>query len=500
MDLINSIFELALKIPISILAGAGAIFVCALAGFFILLHLSKRMNPFKRALRFYERGYLNKALMLSALELDKNPDNRKALELKADIEVKRNLDEAALNDYYRLVGFKRTGDGVNVMEIKKKMLLPLHRNEHLLELYTVCSEILKSEKNDPDALYYMAVLYAGQMYYREAARLLERLLVHSPGMAAARFLYSAILCQEKDFSKALSEIKQARSLDDRELYRIIYAGALYFSGKFGDAASVLRSVSHTTGAVNSQKKSYFIRRLNAFCLYRTGEYEKAASSFKSLYNEARRWRAQAGSSGKKEAAGPSGISVYDETGRVKMREQALPREAGAAESTVLGDYYRLKEVALEERKLGMLKTPPSLNRLLDIEGLSYETQAALDYGFAVMKSGNFSEAIDFFKKIRRGHPEVIGLNRLVALVEKEGRKVGVAGTPAGGNMENSASAEGIGHQLQVRASRKKTSFSLPQYVNEWEKNAIKPYQLLIISDLVSRKQLSPVMLFGGKKK
>jgi len=67
-------------------------------------------------------------------------------------------------------------------------------------------------------------------------------------------------------------------------------------------------------------------------------------------------------------------------------------------------------------------------------------------------------------------------------------------------MENSASAEGIGHQLQVRASRKKTSFSLPQYVNEWEKNAIKPYQLLIISDLVSRKQLSPVMLFGGKKK
>ncbi len=498
MDLINSIFELALRIPISVIAGAGAIFVCALAGFFIFLHLSKRMNPYKRALRFYERGYLNKALMLTVLELDKNPDNRKALELKADIEVKRNLDEAALNDYYRLVGFKRLGDGVNVLEIKKKMLLPLHRNEHLLELYTVCSEILKTEKNDPDALYYMAVLYAGQMYYREAARLLERLLVHSPGMAAARFLYSAILCQEKDFSKALSEIKQARVLDDKELYRIIYAGVLYFSGKFRDALSVLRSVSHTTVAMHSQKKSYFIKRLNAFCLYRTGEYEKAASSFKSLYNETRRWRAPAGSIGKKEEH--SGISVYDETGRVIRREQALPRDAGAAEATVLGDYFRLKEVALEERKLGMLKTPPPLNRLLDIEGLSYETQAALDYGFAEMKYGNFSEAIDFFKKIRSGHPEVIGLNRFVVLVEKEGRKVGVAGTPAGGNMQNGLSAESLRNQSQVHASRKKTAFSLPQYVNEWEKNAIKPYQMLIISDLVSRKRLSPVMLFSGNQK
>jgi len=498
--LINSIFELALQIPIGILAGAGAVFACALTGFFIFLHLVKRMNPYKRALRFYERGYLDKALMFTAVELDKNPDNRKALEMKADIEVKRNLDEAALNDYYRLVGFKRPGDGVNVLKIKKKMLLPLYRNEHLLELHTVCSEILKSEKNDPDALYYMAVLYTGQMYYREAVRLLEKLFIKKPDMAEARFLYSVVLCQEKDFSKALSEIKRARSLHDEDLYRIIHAAVLYLSGKYHDALAILRSVSRFGTALFNQKKAYFIKRLNAFCLYRTTEYEQAASLFKLLYNETKKWRAQSSKEANKDTYKTAGLSTYDETGRVKKRELLLRKDARATEETVLGDYYRLKEVALEERKLGMLKTPPPLNRLLDIEGLGYETQAALDYGFALMKSGNFSKAINFLNNVSRGHPEVIGLNRLIALFEKEEKKGDWTGTSANGNIKNDMSAGSIQNQSSASTARKKTIFSLSQYIKEWEKNAIKPYQILIISDMISRKQLSPVILFSGKKK
>ncbi len=500
MAFINGIFELALRIPIGVLAGAGVIFICAVAGFFIFLHLGKRMNPYKRALRFYEKGYLNKALMLAALELDKNPNNRKALELKADVEVKRNLDEAALNDYYRLIGFKRPGDRINVLEIKKKMLLPLHRSEHLLELYTVCTEILKSEKNDPDALYYMAVLYTGQMYYREAARLLEKLLVQKSDMAEARFLYAVILCQEKDFSKALFAIKQARASYDGELYRIVHAAVLYFTGKFGEALSILRTVSYTTSGAHSQKRYFFITRLNAFCLYSTGEYERAASSFRSLYNDIVRWRAQAKSGVKKEEVQSSGLSIYDETGRVETREQVLPGEAVNAEETAIGDYYRLKEVALEERRLGMLKTPPTLNRLLDIEGLNDETQAALDYGFAVMKSGDFSKAVEFLKNVRMGHPEVIGLNRLVALVESKGKKGGWADTSASGHIQNGVSAEGDRNRSSAGAAGKNAIFSLQQYIKEWEKNAIKPYRILIIGDLISRKQLSPVMLFGGKKK
>jgi HAMP domain-containing protein len=72
---------------IYVLIGAGSVVIAALLVFFMVLSLKRRINPLRRAVKQYDRGRFEKGMLLIAIELDKNPDNRVALLLRADTEV-----------------------------------------------------------------------------------------------------------------------------------------------------------------------------------------------------------------------------------------------------------------------------------------------------------------------------------------------------------------------------------------------------------------------------
>ena len=134
------------------LFGAGIAFFAAIILFFSVVYTTKRINPLRKAERLLDKYNFQRALFFLALALRKNPFDRKALRLRADIAVKLEQFAEASRAYFQLLYLKTPGDGVDSFEIKQCLLLPLYRLESLLELHTFCRELLNREKDNPRAL------------------------------------------------------------------------------------------------------------------------------------------------------------------------------------------------------------------------------------------------------------------------------------------------------------------------------------------------------------
>ena len=140
--------------------GIGLVFV--IAAVWLSIYFRRKLNTFTRAERFFEAGHFKRAFTFLLIELERNPSNKKALYMKADIHLKREEYGEAERNYYRLIDLKRPGDGIDPFEIKQKILCPLYRQNKLLELYKVSKDIFNTEKNNAEALYYLALLYLAQ--------------------------------------------------------------------------------------------------------------------------------------------------------------------------------------------------------------------------------------------------------------------------------------------------------------------------------------------------
>ena len=71
------------------LQGLGIGLVLVIAFIWISFFLRKKLNPYRRAKRLYEAGHLKRAFALLLLELEKNPRNKQALLMRADIHCAR---------------------------------------------------------------------------------------------------------------------------------------------------------------------------------------------------------------------------------------------------------------------------------------------------------------------------------------------------------------------------------------------------------------------------
>jgi len=448
------------------IAVIGGIVACAIIAFFIYLHMKSRVNPFGRAEHHIERGSLDRAMVLLALELDKNPGNRQALLMRADIEAEQGRYVEALEGYFRLIGLKKPGDGIDTMEVKRKLLKPLHELQSLFELHSLCMDILKTIPSDPDALYYMALIYTGQLYYKEAEKILLRLISTAPPNHDVLFLYGVVLIQNGRYGDGADYLQRARTVSESLLSGLVHGAALYLSGDYKGALAVVNGLPDLKDKYERSSQYFFMLRLGAFCCHMLERYDEAHERFDVLYKIA--------VSGETVREEPVGIGLYNELGKLRG---SGGKEKRVGMSTVFSEYYRLKEVAVEEGRLSMMKVRPSQprNRILDIEGLSLETSAALDLALSDIKSGKLREAADLMKRVRKEHPEVLGLKRLIDRIEE---RAGAAGDGRSGEKDE------------------KRRFGLEEYIEEWEKYGIRTHQIMYIARLAAGKQLSPALLFG----
>lgn len=493
MEVITTLIKnlLSLRVLGSIeLLGAGVAFGAAVIVFLCVVYVRKRIHPLRRAERLYDRGNQKKTLFFLALALKKNPFDKKAIRLRADIAVKLEQFAEASRDYFQLLYLKTPGDGVDSFEVKQCLLLPLYRLESLLELHTFCRELLNREKDNPRALYYLALLFMGQRYYREAAHCLGTLIRNRPTFHEGLFSYAAAILQEKRLEEANTYMKKALEISDALLYRLGMATVLYLAGNFIDCSAVLGSLPLDASGFESRRQYLFALKLGTFCCYRRGKHAEAVELFRRRYEAGQQKELP-----EKPDALVSKIGLYDERGRIRAGGDREKHRVKTKTPSTFENYYRLIEVALEEGLVNVWRAflPPQ-KRILDLEGFSPSTEAAVDLAFSMVRAGLLEEAGNFLEKIRKDHPELLGLGKLINMVQE--RRM----SPGGDGIGSSSSEAKLRESTERIIRKKKRRYELWEYLEEWERGAIKPYELLMVGGFTSRKQLSSAVLFGRENK
>ena len=493
--------------------GAAGVLSGIIAGFFLLsvyFSLRRKFNIFKRAERNYNRGKRHRALVLLSTLLEKKTSDKQALLLKADIERDQGDYASAEKDYYRLIDLKKPGDGINVFEMKGRLLLPLYRQDKLLETLNLSGELLSIEKGNAESLYYLGLIFISQLYYKDALKILERLIYNRPLMHQALFAGAVTLVQLKDFEKSLLYIKRALALDSNSFYKLIYAGIQYLMENYTRAKDTVKGIPVKEKALDTVKQFIFSLRLNAFCSSMLGLFDEAIAGFKTIHELSIK-------SKKNVEPGTNAGLVYDEFGKKKadslsdkevspiigqysdkevspiIGQYSDKKASPAAGDSPLHTYFRLKEVAIDEGEIAAARSEglTSSKQFLDLMGLSAQTRAALDVGLCLVKSGRFSEAHSFLKEIKTQHPEVLGMYKVLGLIEEQEKNVS-------GNKKGDTDYPAIKRSTEKIIKEKRGRYELWEYIRKWEKNSIRPYHLLILSDLTSKKQLSPILLLKVK--
>ena len=180
---------------------------------------------------------------------------------------------------------------------------------------------------------------------------------------------------------------------------------------------------------------------------------------------------------------PSKAVLYNNSGMMQKEEET-------GESTPLFDeYYRLLEVAAEQGK--KLPPPRKPSGMLDLKGLYRSTEAGLDLCFAMLREGALEQARDLMADLRKQQPEVLGLKRLAQLIDEEQERTMSMRRDAPHKLRSSST------ERVIRG--KGRGYKLWEYVEEWERRAVRPYELLIITGFTSRKMLSPGILLSKRR-
>jgi tetratricopeptide (TPR) repeat protein len=420
--------------------------------------------------------------------LKKNPFDREALRLRAEIEVQLGQYSEAAKDYYQLLYLKTPGDGVDSFEIKQKLLLPLYHTGHLIELYTLCQELLRRERENPQALYYLSLIYLGQRYYREATKHLEVLVRNRPGFYEGLFAYAVSVLQDKKFDEAYRYITKALEIKDSILYRLCKAAVLYLSGNFVDCTRTYDTLPGNVSGFDNKKQYLFALKLGAMCFLKSGDHQRAINLFRRRYEAL-----QEKISSEKPLHRASKPVIYDERGKVKFRSDGEKQEKRQSKLSNFTEYFTLKEVALEEGIVAsVFQAFPPKRRILDLEGFSPVTEGGIDLAFSMVRGGLFDEAIALLRTLKNEHPEILGVGKLIDMVEERKELIERTAT------HSPIDAEKLRESTERIIKKKKRRYELWEYLEEWEKNAIKPYDLLLVAGLISTKRLEPSVLFGRK--
>jgi tetratricopeptide (TPR) repeat protein len=482
----NAQLDLILDVIIHIyravgLQGLGVALVLVIAATWTSLVIRRRLNPFRRAQSYYQSGNLKRAFSLLLIEIEKNPGNRQAVLMRADIHTAREEYEEAEAWYYRLIYQKKPGDGIDTFEIQKRLLEPLYHQQKLFDLFNLSKDILSLERNCPEALYYLGLLFMGQLYYREADTILDRLVKARPRMREALFAQAVALLQLNKTQAAAVALRRAIEIRSDILYELALSFALYLSGDYTGCRAVLSAMGLHVGKFETERQYLFALRLRAFCDVWLGNTEDSVETFRDLAGIVGQKKGQQSKKIAKEE-----VAIYNEFGRVQQSPKKVEIKHVGKEVSVAGDYYRLKEFLIEERKDKSLPRDAlaSSTRFLDMEGLSTDTWAALDLGLAMVSGDMLDDAIGFFEDLKSEHPELVGLKRLVDLVrQKKATETPDEGTES--RPERAGRPEG-----------KRGRWDLNEYLTAWKRYGIRPYALMLITGFSAKKQLSPLIMFS----
>ncbi len=501
----NFVFTLSKKInlPVILIILTGFLFLIL-----VYLRIRRLINPFKRALSLFRKGNYVKTLVYTDYYLEKNPTDKKALILRADTELQLGMYVEAERDYYQLLFKKVKGDGVDTLDVKKKLLKALYHQDRVYETFILAKEILKLERTSAEALYYLALIYLGQLYFHEADRIFKRLMLNRPQTPEIFFAKCINDAQMKRFEDALASINRAIELKENIIYSLVRSSINYFLENYKEAEKEISKLPNYRDAYKEINQYLFYLKLTAMINYMLRSYDRAGLAFKMAVDQIEKNRSSgpgsafknvggAGKTGEKIEKVKSSYGLYGENGRLRTlnSENGIKRNPVADYerrmekrlSPAVEEYLKLKEVAIEEGKADLF-VKRNVNdpfSLLDIDGLTDRTWIHIGYLFSMVKGKMYGEAKEFLLDLRKDHPEIVGLKRIGDLIDEKIED----------EKNNAISLEYIREKSVRLADKKKKRYELWEYIEEWEKRIVKPFELIKVAGFSTKKQLNPVILF-----
>jgi tetratricopeptide (TPR) repeat protein len=271
-------------------------------------------------------------------------------------------------------------------------------------------------------------------------------------------------------------------IEKKPLYILLHEAVLFFLEKYSQALSLLESESDGKRHFQKRAQLIFSLRLRAFCHYRLARYEKASEQFKKVYFTLE--EPEVLTPPRQEHTG-----TYNELGRVQKAPRTENMSEIRVQNDAIRDYYHLKEVSIEAGKgtLFIRGDTSFSTRLLNLEGLSPKTWAALDVGFSLVRGRLYSEAKAFFQEVHERHPEVLGLKRVIEMIDEKTQK-----DAAGAKQKEGL--RGAEKSTKKILEKKARSFELWEYVEAWEKTVVRPYHMVHAAGYTARVQLKPSLL------
>jgi len=467
----------------------------ALIILWLFLYIRRRWDSYRRAVKWYQKGHPARAHMLLRIALEKNTGNKQALLLKSDLESETGKFADAEKGYFRLIDLKQQGDGIDTFEVKKKLLRPLLQQEKLSDSFRLCTDILSVEKSNAEALYHLGLIYLGQLYYAEAHRIFSLLLKNRPRFFDAHFVAAVTAVQLRRLDAAIGHIQMVIDEGGDFLARLVLASIHFFKDNAQACLIELKSIPAVRSSFEKPDQYRYFLKLQALCHYLLEEYQSASTRFEEVYGALRE-----GPGKRKGSTEGKAAVIYDQFGRRDRLEtdareaEGAPEDAmgGAASETVdpaIQRYYRLKEVAREHGKRGQPAGGGLIgsNAILDIEGLTEKTWVALGLAFSLFRERKRKEALELLRETRRTHPELLGLGKIIDLVQE---------TLEEGQRDRNDGAFSVSGSTRKIVEKKRGRFELWEYIDAWTRGLIRPYQLVQICGFSSKKQLSHGLLFG----
>jgi tetratricopeptide (TPR) repeat protein len=503
------------------LIGVGGIVAAGLLVLLVYLSIRKRYHPYLRAVKHRERGDLAGARGFLALAMEDSEYRNRALLLRADIATETGAYGEAIKDYSMVLQLKKPGDGIDPEEARTRLLYPLYREGRIMELNNLCREMLQARPGSPDARYYLGLIYLSMLYAGEAVRLLAEAVRVRPGMHQALFALAVALALQRRYPDALRRMAQARAADDQTAYKLAHAVILHLAGKYQESVNLCGSLPKTGSGYRVRRLHHLYLRLRGMNSFRLGDYAEARRQLQLLYRELQEYYVAPetgapvapgaegsvpsgrSTAGRSNSGGETPTGVYDQFGKARTAAQSPQQGShqGKPESS-LQEYYRLKEVALEEGRVNLVKTMPSPNRILDIEGLSEVSRAALGAVFTLARREQWDDTLQALDRAAAAHPEVLGLRRLRAVLleakpgaeEERGRQT--SDEKGGAGRERAISEASKERTRPGPSGREKLPrFTLEDYLSRWENEMLKAHHLADAAGFISRKRLNPVILF-----
>jgi len=217
----------------AIIFGIGAVaFIIFLLLIFFKVGLPSKNRKIKEGIKYENAGKYHEALSAYDFALSKGYSTPELRWKIANVAIKINLIPRAQKELNIILGTHQLPNNISLTAVKVLMANTYIKQGQEREAFVQLLELYNIDQNNPDVLFQLAKIYAGQRLTKKAIPLFERYINHYPSSGEAYYYLARAQLDVGESVKSIPNFERAgryREYDGGKVF--FYLGILYFSQK-----------------------------------------------------------------------------------------------------------------------------------------------------------------------------------------------------------------------------------------------------------------------------